>query len=144
MWGRKLKISPHRIAQIESRFSELEARMASGQLEGDAFVAASREYAELEPVAKAAAEVRRLRAEIETLGAMAQDTSDPDLHAMAVEELDGFFAALACCPVPVPREEWLPMVLGDSPRAPAALRGLGVRAWPTGGAWRCTTGQVKR
>jgi peptide chain release factor 1 len=81
-----LKISPHRIAQIESRFSELEARMASGQLEGDAFVAASREYAELEPVAKAAAEVRRLRREIETLAAMAQDSSDPDMHAMAVEE----------------------------------------------------------
>ena len=90
MWGRKLKISPHRIAQIESRFSELEARMASGQLEGDAFVAASREYAELEPVAKAAAEVRRLRAEIETLGAMAQDTSDPELHAMAVEDVGGY------------------------------------------------------
>ena len=88
MWGRALKISPHRIAMIESRFSELEARMASGQLEGDAFVAASREYSELEPVAKAAAEVRRLRTEIETLGAMAQDNSDPDLHAMAVEELD--------------------------------------------------------
>jgi peptide chain release factor 1 len=81
--GRELKISPHRIAMIESRFSELEARMASGRLEGDAFVAASREYAELEPVAKAAAEVRRLRTEIETLGAMAQDNSDPDRYFLA-------------------------------------------------------------
>jgi uncharacterized protein len=49
---------------------------------------------------------------------------DPD-DSMAVEELDGFFAALACCPEPVPREEWLPMVLGDSPRAHEALRGEG-------------------
>ena len=62
--------------------------MASGQLEGDGFVAASKEYSELEPVAKAAAEVRRLRTEIETLEHMAQDSSDPDLHEMAVEELE--------------------------------------------------------
>jgi peptide chain release factor 1 len=81
-------ISPHRIAQIESRFAELEARMASGQLEGEAFVAASKEYAELEPVAKAAANVRRLRREIDTLQHMASDSSDPELHDMAVEELE--------------------------------------------------------
>ena len=81
------KISPQRIALIESRFSELEARMASGQLEGDAFVTASKEYSELEPVAKAAANVRRLRKEIETLQHMSKDFSDPDLHEMALEEL---------------------------------------------------------
>jgi peptide chain release factor 1 len=83
-----LKISSQRIAQIESRFNELEARMASGQMEGEAFVAASREYAELEPVAKAAANVRRLRAEIVTLEAMVKDTGgDADLRDMAIEEL---------------------------------------------------------
>lgn len=49
---------------------------------------------------------------------------DPD-DSMAVEELDGFCAALACCPEPVPREEWLALVLGDSPRARRALRGEG-------------------
>lgn len=81
-------ISPDRIRQIESRFAELEARMASGQLEGEAFVTASREYAELEPVAKAAAELRRLRAEVETLDVMAKDPSaDKELRDMAVEEL---------------------------------------------------------
>ena len=37
---------------------------------------------------------------------------DPD-DSMAVEELDGFFAALACCPVPVPREEWLACMQGN-------------------------------
>jgi PCRF domain len=83
-----MKISPQRIAMIESRFAELEARMASGQLEGDAFVTASKEYSELEPVAKAAANVRRLRKEIDTLQHMVKDSSDPDLHDMAVEELD--------------------------------------------------------
>jgi uncharacterized protein len=49
---------------------------------------------------------------------------DPD-DSMAVEELDGFFAALACCPEPIPREEWLPLVLGASVRAREALAGRG-------------------
>ena len=62
--------------------------MASGQLEGDAFVAASKEYSELEPVANAAKNVRRLRAEVETLQIMARDPSgDSELSDMAVEEL---------------------------------------------------------
>ncbi|HEV7233362.1 MAG TPA: peptide chain release factor 1 [Sphingorhabdus sp.] len=81
------KISPQRIAQIEARFSELEARMASGTLVGDAFVAASREYAEMERVASSASNVRRLRAEIDTLQHMVKDSKDPELHDMAVEEL---------------------------------------------------------
>jgi uncharacterized protein len=49
---------------------------------------------------------------------------DPD-DSMAVEEFDGFCAALACCPAPVARDEWLPMVLGESTRALAAQRGEG-------------------
>jgi peptide chain release factor 1 len=81
-------ISPQRIGQIEARFAELEARLASGQLLGEAFVKASREYAELEPVAVAAKNVRRLRAEISTLDAMMKDvTADAELKDMAVEEL---------------------------------------------------------
>ncbi|MEQ1539598.1 MAG: peptide chain release factor 1 [Sphingorhabdus sp.] len=83
-----MNISPQRIGQIEARFAELEARMASGTMVGDAFVTASKEYAEIEPVAKMAAEVRRLRAEMETLDAMAKDPSaDAELRDMAVEEL---------------------------------------------------------
>jgi uncharacterized protein len=62
-------------------------------------------------------------AEIETLEA-GLEALDPD-DSMAVEELDGFFAALACSPVPVPRDEWLPLVLGESSRARSALAGEG-------------------
>jgi uncharacterized protein len=36
---------------------------------------------------------------------------DPE-ESMAVEELDGFFAALACCPEPIPAEEFEPVILG--------------------------------
>ncbi|MDB5677809.1 peptide chain release factor 1 [Sphingomonas bacterium] len=82
-------ISPQRIAQIEARRDELGALMATGDLSGERFVAVSKEYAELEPVAKAAGEVRRLRAELEVLGHMADgDESDGELKAMAREEID--------------------------------------------------------
>jgi peptide chain release factor 1 len=73
-----------RLAQISHRFAELEARLASGTLEGEAFVAASRDYAELEPVAKAAQKVREMRAEIAELSAL---TADPEMRALADEEL---------------------------------------------------------
>lgn len=70
--------------------------MASGQIEGEAFVKASKEYAEIEPVARAAANVRRLRAEIQTLEAMARDPSaDAELRDMAVEELQDVSHSLA-------------------------------------------------
>jgi peptide chain release factor 1 len=78
-------ISPERIAQIEARRDELQALMASGELAAERFVAVSKEYAELEPVAAAAGEVRRLRAELGVLADMAQD-DDPDIRDMAVEE----------------------------------------------------------
>ncbi|WP_294328653.1 peptide chain release factor 1 [uncultured Sphingomonas sp.] len=81
-----MTIAPERIAQIEARRDELAAQMATGDLPGDRFVAVSKEYAELEPVAAAAGEVRRLRAESESLTFMTQDADD-DLRAMAVEEL---------------------------------------------------------
>ena len=61
--------------------------------------------------------------EIETLESRLAEI-DPD-DSMAVEELDGFLAAIACCPEPIARDEWLPMVLGDSPRARAAAEGRG-------------------
>src|SRR5690606_27789059 len=79
-----MTIPEERLAQIANRFAELEARLASGQLEGEAFVAASRDYAELEPVAKAAQEVREMRAEIAQLAALAED---PEMKALADEEL---------------------------------------------------------
>jgi len=60
----KVQIPPERLDQIAHRFAELEARMASGTLEGEAFVRASRDYAELEPVAKIAAEVKSAREEM--------------------------------------------------------------------------------
>ncbi|WP_445190811.1 peptide chain release factor 1 [Sphingomonas sp. Tas61C01] len=86
-------ISPDRIAQIEARRDELQAQMATGDLPSDRFVAVSKEYAELEPVAQAAGLVRRLRAEADSLAYMAGDADD-ELRAMAEEELRENKAAL--------------------------------------------------
>jgi peptide chain release factor 1 len=87
-----MQISETRLAQIASRFAELEARLASGTLEGPEFVAASRDYAELEPVAKAAAEVASMRGELASLRKAADP--DPDMRAMTQEEIDRIEAEL--------------------------------------------------
>jgi peptide chain release factor 1 len=80
-----MSISDTRLHQIAARFSELEARLASGTLEGEEFVAASRDYAELEPVAKVAARVAEIRHEIASLAALSEP--DPDMRALAEEEI---------------------------------------------------------
>ncbi|WP_324749202.1 peptide chain release factor 1 [Sphingomonas sp. LY54] len=78
-------ISDQRIAQIEARKDELQNAMSAPNLAPDAFVRLSKDYAEIEPVAAAAAEVRRLRDELESLAAMAED---PELKEMAAEEAE--------------------------------------------------------
>ena len=87
-------ISPDRIRAIEARRDELQALMATGDLPSDRFVAVSKEYAEVEPVAVVAGEVRRLRAEATSLAFMAQD-GDAELRQMAAEELFENEGALA-------------------------------------------------
>src|SRR5687768_11114365 len=88
-----MTVSDDRLRQIANRFAELEARLASGTLEGAEFVAASRDYSELEPVAKAAERVGSLRGQIAELGEMVTD-ADPELRAIAGEELVDLSAAL--------------------------------------------------
>ena len=79
-----MTIPTERLDQIAHRFAELEARMASGTLEGAAFIQASRDYAELEPVAKAAGLVAAMREEVAALTEM---LATPEFKAMAEEEL---------------------------------------------------------
>ncbi|MGD9471673.1 MAG: peptide chain release factor 1 [Novosphingobium sp.] len=80
-----MTIPDERLAQLAARFAELEARLASGTLEGEAFVAASRDYSELEPVAQAASQVRAMRGELAGLEAL--DDADPEMKALAEEEI---------------------------------------------------------
>ena len=86
-------ISSERIALIESKKQELGDAMSAGNLAPEDFVRLSKDYAAIEPVAAAAREVRRLRAERENLSAMTRD-ADEELRAMATEELTEIEAAL--------------------------------------------------
>ena len=86
-------ISVARIAQIESRRDELQATMARADLAPEQFVQLSKDYAEIEPVARAAADVRRLRAEAASLAVMTHD-ADEDMRQMAAEEMFENQAAL--------------------------------------------------
>ncbi|MFW2830998.1 peptide chain release factor 1 [Sphingomonas sp. ID0503] len=79
-------ITPERIRQIEARRDELQAEMARPDLESSRMVSLSKEYAEVEPVAEAAGEVRRLRDEAASLAEMTKDADD-EIRQMASEEL---------------------------------------------------------
>ncbi len=82
-------ISSERIASIESRKQELAASLARPDLSPDEFVKLSKEYSAIEPVAAAAREVRRLRAELEVLNGMLHDpASEAELKELAEVEVD--------------------------------------------------------
>ena len=77
-------ISGERIAQIERRHADLAAQMGNPDLAADRFVQLSKDYAELTPVVEAAAALRALREEAESLkGIPAGD----EMHELAQEEL---------------------------------------------------------
>src|SRR3954469_12722995 len=65
--------------------------MSSAEVAPEAFVRLSKDYAEVEPVAAAAREVRRLRAELKALREM---TADPEMREMAEEEIGALERAL--------------------------------------------------
>jgi peptide chain release factor 1 len=77
--------SAERIAAIEARKDELQNAMASPNLAPEEFVQLSKDYAEIEPVAAAAREVRRIRAELDVLAEMLADPN-PEIRQMAEEE----------------------------------------------------------
>ena len=88
-------IAPQRIAQIEARRDELQAAMARPDLPTEQFVQLSKDYAEIEPVARAAGEVRRLRHEIRNIEHMlSEEASEGELRSMAEEELADLRAKL--------------------------------------------------
>ncbi|MGI8704647.1 MAG: peptide chain release factor 1 [Sphingomicrobium sp.] len=82
-------ISSERIASIEARKSELASALAAPDLAPDEFVKLSKEYSALEPVAAAAREVRRLRAELDVLNGMLEEPgAEPELKDMAEAEIE--------------------------------------------------------
>ena len=83
------RISLDRIVSIEAKRHDLAEAMNAPDLAPDEFVRLSKEYAQIEPVANAAREVRRLRAELDVLAGMAGDpTAEPELKEMAEVEAE--------------------------------------------------------
>ena len=84
-----MTIPPARIAQIEARHAELSAALAAPDVPRERFVALSREFAELGPVAEAARGVRALRDELANLAALVADgQADADMRELAAAELE--------------------------------------------------------
>ncbi|MBV7257741.1 peptide chain release factor 1 [Pacificimonas sp. WHA3] len=82
-------VPDERIDAIIARHAELTSDMASGELAAERFVELSKEYAELDPVAAAAREVRSAREELAELEALASDgESDAEMRELAEAELE--------------------------------------------------------
>jgi len=90
-----VNISPATISQIERRYEEAEAAMARPDLDPQEFVKLSKEYAELEPVVKAARALSALNAEIADLESLlSSGEADAEMRALANEELQSLRAQL--------------------------------------------------
>ncbi len=85
-----------KLLQIEDRYEKLAARMEAPETYADpaAYGALAKERRELEPVVDAWREVRRLRASAAEAQTLLDTETDPELRALAREELDGALAAL--------------------------------------------------
>ncbi|MDQ4420405.1 peptide chain release factor 1 [Sphingobium sp. DEHP117] len=90
-----MKISPATISQIERRYEEAEAAMARPDLDAAEFVKLSKEYAELEPVVKAARALSGCQKEIADLESLlSSGEADAEMRALANDEMQELRAQL--------------------------------------------------
>src|SRR3546814_18143052 len=90
-----VSIPSARMDQIAARHAELSAEMARPDLPPEKFVALSKEYAELTPVAEAAAHVLKLRDDQDTLAELAEHgAAHAETWPMAREGLEPIRRAL--------------------------------------------------
>jgi peptide chain release factor 1 len=88
-------LSEDRLRQIVARQEALSGEMAAPDLPTERFVALSKDYADLEPVAEAAAALLKARGEQRDLEALAADpAADAEMRALAAEELEALKARL--------------------------------------------------
>ena len=74
-----------KLNQVVTRHAELQAALSAGTLDGQKFVAASKEYADLGPLVEAVNEWHKAERELKDAEAM---SADPDMKAMAEEEAE--------------------------------------------------------
>ncbi|RED48062.1 peptide chain release factor 1 [Aestuariispira insulae] len=78
----------HRLDRVVARHQELSDTLASGQAEGDAFVALSKEFAELSPIVEKVAAFKAAQQELSDLEEMVADPdADAEMKELAEEEL---------------------------------------------------------
>ena len=116
-------IPEEKLDQILERFAYLEARMAEGAEDAEAFVRLSKEYAALEPVAQVIQGFRKLRADLAEAEALLED---PEMKDVAEEEA----AALRARLPEAERELQIALIPKDAADARSAM--LEIRAG-TGG-----------
>ncbi|PHR92371.1 MAG: peptide chain release factor 1 [Robiginitomaculum sp.] len=85
-----MKIPQQKLAQVLEHFEAIEARMGVAS-EADEIVKLSKEYAELRPVAEGVRKLQTVLSEMEDLEEMA---SDPEMAAMAKDELQALKVGL--------------------------------------------------
>ena len=78
-----MHIPDSKLAQVVDRFEQIEARMGA-TMDSDEIVQLGKDYAELRPVAEGVRKLRAVRSEMADLEAMMED---PEMAAMAKEEL---------------------------------------------------------
>ncbi|WP_025884850.1 peptide chain release factor 1 [Asaia prunellae] len=83
-----------RLERIVARSDELQALMSSGEIQGDEFVRASREFAELEPVVSSILAYRRAEAARLDARAMLDDPEMRELAQGEIDEIEGQLAGL--------------------------------------------------
>ncbi len=80
-----MNIPDIKLSQVVDRFEQIEARMGA-TIDSDEIVQLGKDYAELRPVAEGVRKLQAVRAEMEELSSM---LDDPEMGAMAKEELQG-------------------------------------------------------
>lgn len=83
-----------RLERIVARSDELQALMSSGEMQGEEFVRASREYAELEPVVSSILAYRQAETAREDAQALLDDPEMRDLALGEIEEIDSQLESL--------------------------------------------------
>src|SRR3954454_19054679 len=81
------RVLESRFDQLLRRHAELNAALSASNLGGAEFAKLSKEFSELSPVIEGIEELRRAEADLEAASEMAQSGDDPDMKAMAEEEI---------------------------------------------------------
>jgi peptide chain release factor 1 len=81
------RILESRFDQLRRRHAELGATLSGGGISGAEFAKLSKEYSELEPIVDGIEMLRRAEAELAAAAEMADSADDPELKALADEEV---------------------------------------------------------